>query len=106
MYLMALYKSKNAGGRSFSRQNQTFLHTDYQKFIGMPAVRTDGGWAVGVRSRDYQIFWDGQIILAMGLRPRAREELRYESYIYYTISPSYKSRISDVKTVTTTTLGF
>ena len=34
--------------------------------IGFPVVRTDGlsgegggGGAVGVRSRDYQIFWDG-----------------------------------------------
>ena len=32
---------------------------------------------VGVRSRDYQFFWDGYITLAMGLYPRAREELRY-----------------------------
>ena len=22
------------------------MHTDYPKFIGMPAVRTDGGWSV------------------------------------------------------------
>ena len=29
------------------------------------------GRSVG-RSRDYQIFWDGYITLAMGLRPRAR----------------------------------
>ena len=31
-------------------------------YIGMPVVRTDGrsgGWSVGVRSRDYQIFLDG-----------------------------------------------
>ena len=30
--------------------------------IGFPVVRTDGravGRSVGVRSRDYQIFWDG-----------------------------------------------
>ena len=28
--------------------------------IGFPVVRTDGWWsAVGVRSRDYQILWDG-----------------------------------------------
>ena len=33
----------------------------------------------GVRSRDYQIFWDGWISLAMGLRPRARVELRYKN---------------------------
>ena len=26
--------------------------------IGCPVVRTDGLSAVGVRSRDYQIFWD------------------------------------------------
>ena len=36
---------------------------------------TDGpcgadGRSFGVRSRDYQIFWDGWITLAMGLRPR------------------------------------
>ena len=33
-------------------------------FIGMPVVRTDGwagGQSVGVRSRDYQIYWDGYI---------------------------------------------
>ena len=27
--------------------------------IGSPVVRTDGRSAVGARSRDYQIFWDG-----------------------------------------------
>ena len=27
--------------------------------IGCPVVRTDGRRAVGVRSGDYQIFWDG-----------------------------------------------
>ena len=27
--------------------------------IGCPVVRTDGGRSVAVRSRDYQIFWDG-----------------------------------------------
>ena len=32
----------------------------------------DGRLAVGVRSRDYQIFWDGKIYLAMVLRPRAK----------------------------------
>ena len=29
------------------------------------------GRTFGVRSRDYQIFWDGYVYLAMGLRPRA-----------------------------------
>ena len=29
--------------------------------IGCPVVRTDGRSAVGVRSRDYQILWDGWI---------------------------------------------
>ena len=38
-------------------------------------VRTDGR-SVGVRSRDYQFFWDGLIYLAMGLRPRAREAVK------------------------------
>ena len=46
----------------------------------MPVMRTDGrlvGRSVG-RSRDYQIFWDGQIYLPMVLRRRAsRAELRY-----------------------------
>ena len=40
--------------------------------IGFSVVRTDGlsgVRSVGVRSRDYQIFWDGSIYLAMGLRP-------------------------------------
>ena len=27
--------------------------------IGFPVVPTDDSWSVGVRSRDYQIFWDG-----------------------------------------------
>ena len=31
--------------------------------------RSLGVRSVGVRSRDYQIFWDGSIYLAMGLRP-------------------------------------
>ena len=35
------------------------------------------GRAGGVRSRDYQTLWDGQISLAIGL---ARVELRYKSY--------------------------
>ena len=39
------------------------------------------GRASGVRSRDYQIFWDGYIYLAMGLR--SRFELSYElTYIW------------------------
>ena len=37
--------------------------------IGFPVVRTNGR-LFGVRSRDNQIFWDGKIFLAMGLRPR------------------------------------
>ena len=28
-------------------------------YSGMPVVRTDGPRSLGVRSRDYQIFWDG-----------------------------------------------
>ena len=37
--------------------------TDYLKFcVGMPVVQTDGR-AVGVRSRDYQIFSDGQFTI-------------------------------------------
>ena len=39
--------------------------------IGMAVVRTDGQPAGGVRSRDYQIFWDGKIYLPMVLRRRA-----------------------------------
>ena len=37
----------------------------------MSVVRTDGR-SFGVRSRDCQIFLDGEITLAMGLRPRGR----------------------------------
>ena len=33
--------------------------------IGFPVVRTDGRAAGGVRSRDYQIFWDGSIYLVL-----------------------------------------
>ena len=46
-------------------------------YIGMPVVWTDGR-SLGVRSRDYQIFWDGSgwvdyhISLVMGLRPCMR----------------------------------
>ena len=49
--------------------------------IGSPVVRTDGRSAVGVRSRDYQIFWVD--LLSYGAPPRrtlrARVELRYET---------------------------
>ena len=34
--------------------------------IGFPVVQTDGWAAGGVRSRDYQIFWDEWIYLAIG----------------------------------------
>ena len=37
--------------------------------------------AVGVRSRDCQIFWDGLIYLAMVLRPRARFAREWSSAI-------------------------
>ena len=44
-------------------------------YIGFPVVRTDGraagGQRGGIRSRDYQIFWDGKIYLAMGLGSRS-----------------------------------
>ena len=49
--------------------------------VGFPAVRTDGRRAVGVRSRDYQIFWDGLIYLVMGPRPRARFARAWSSAI-------------------------
>ena len=46
-------------------------------YISMHVVRTEGRWsAVGVRSRDYQIFWDEYIYLPRVLRwrgLRARE---------------------------------
>ena len=46
--------------------------------IGMPVVRIDGR-SVG-RSRNYLIFWDGEIYLPMVLRWRAsRAELRYKN---------------------------
>ena len=52
-------------------------------YISMPVMRTDGraggrrlvGRSVGVRSRDYQMFFgwvDYHIFLAMGLRPRVQ----------------------------------
>ena len=41
-------------------------------YVGMPVVRTDGRWsAVGVRSRDSQIFRDENIYLPRVLRWRA-----------------------------------
>ena len=40
-------------------------------YIGFPVVRTDGRAAGGIRSRDYQIFWDWKIYLAMGLGSRS-----------------------------------
>ena len=38
-------------------------------------VRTDGRAAGGVRSRDYQIFWDGSIYLPMVLRYKRKMQL-------------------------------
>ena len=57
----------------------------------MPVVRTDGR-SVG-RSRDYQVFWDGQIYLPMVLRWCAsRTELRYNfSSMVVGISDSLRS---------------
>ena len=57
----------------------------------MPVVRTDGR-SVG-RSRDYQVFWDGQIYLPMVLRWCAsRAELRYNfSSMVVGISDSLRS---------------
>ena len=55
--LFLLHKTRVA--IRFRAKRNLIMHTDYPKFIGMPAVRTDGRRAVGVRSRDYQIFWDG-----------------------------------------------
>ena len=55
--LLSCLRFRKCGCHSFSRQKT--LTTDYPKFcVGMPVVRTDGR-AVGVRSRDYQIFSDG-----------------------------------------------
>ena len=53
----------------------------------MSVVRTDGR-AVGVRSRDYQIFSDGpdyHIFLAMGLRAARRAPLLCLSFSFKTI---------------------
>ena len=46
----------------------------------------DGRSAVGVRSRDYQIFWDGYIYLAMGLRPRAALRAAREAPLRLTLN--------------------
>ena len=43
----------------FRAKTKLIMRTDYPKFIGMPAVRTDGGRSVSVRLSDYQIFWYG-----------------------------------------------
>ena len=59
---------QDAGGYAISRQNNLIVAFGLPYllielfYIGMPVVRTDswaGGRAVGVRSRDYQIFSDG-----------------------------------------------
>ena len=55
--LFLLHKTRVA--IRFRAKTKLIMHTDYPKFIGMPAVRADGGRSVGVRSRDYQILWDG-----------------------------------------------
>ena len=47
---------QDAGCYAISRQNSVELHLGCH----MPLVRTDGR-SVGVRSRDYQILWDGQV---------------------------------------------
>ena len=71
----------------------------------MPVVQTDG------RSRDYQVFWDGYITVAMGLRPRAREarasssaknvhfgQTAYKRHkIIYALGSIHKSSASDSK---------
>ena len=44
---------------SFLRSWASKVVRKCEKNIGFPVVRTDGRRAVGVRSRDYQIFWDG-----------------------------------------------
>ena len=46
----------------------------------------------GVRSRDYQIFWDGKIYLAMGLRPRARFARAWSSAIKASTTIQYQQR--------------
>ena len=75
------YASQNAGGHSFLHQNKTYYAHRLPK-IHWYACGADGRRVVGVRSRDYQIFWDGYITLAMGLRPRARVELRYQAQLF------------------------
>ena len=55
----------------FRAKTKLIMHTDYPKFIGMPAVRTDGGRSVyGHVITKFSGM--GRLPLAMKLRPRAR----------------------------------
>ena len=62
--LLLFFLSKSSGGHVISLQIKPWVAFGLPYllielfYIGMPVVRTDGR-AVGVRSRDYQIFSDG-----------------------------------------------
>ena len=75
------------------RQNKTYYAHRLPK-IHWYACGADGRRVVGVRSRDYQIFWDGYmyITLAMGLRPQARVELRYQAQLFGEFDARTKSK--------------
>ena len=49
---------QEAGGYAISRQNNLELHLGLLTLVGLWCGRTVS-WAVGVRSRNYQIFLDG-----------------------------------------------
>ena len=68
--LLLFFLSKSPGGHVISFQIKPWAAFGLPYllielfYIGMPVVRTDGragGQSVGVRSRDYQIYWDGYI---------------------------------------------
>ena len=71
-------------------------------YIGMPVVWTDGR-SLGVRSRDYQIFWDGSGWVGMGRLPHflsygappmhARFTRGWSSAIKSTCSPALPSQL-------------
>ena len=61
------------------------------------------GRAGGVRSRDYQIFWDGQIYLPMVLRrraSRARAPLLNERSLIHVLSIQILSKITEIQSYT------
>ena len=69
--------------------------------IGFPVVRTDGH-SFSVRSRDYQIFWDGSIFLSMVLRQKWS---LYEHWMISSTVHEYKRNLAHINYNISSTLA-